>query len=1590
MNTFILLHMKRFLFLLVFICLYTGASAKSDTVKASLNGTSLAIGQSLHVSGTRYYSGVPAPITTRNYWVEKTYGLVKFSMPAGSQASTGTVTLTATISYVKEVNGVFVPTTETGVQLTIRAGELQATDAAYFMAGDVHDISVSVTALSASGLSGLELTASVITQSFDYMVYSDRPSGLIHTTTLTAGGSLPVSWTTVSKAEAYELEWTYISNQSADALTVKPFNEIQIPPFYFRNNSSRVEVTGTSYNIPLVYETGYILYRVRAVGKSIVNSMPVWVKSNWTYSDNGTDVYPESNAYLYAGLENNINWQSSLSFAEEGKHKVVVSYHDGSSRNRQAVTRINTDERAVIGETMYDYNGRPMIQTLPVPVKKDSLGFYPHFNVIDGKSLMLKEDAVYVTSDTCNPSGPKFSNQTGSSNYYSPSNSFGSTGNTGANIINKELIPDAKKYPYAQTIYTPDNTGRIAVQSGMGETNRAGSGHETKYLYATPLQAELCRLFGTQVGYAAHYKKNTVIDPNGQVSVSYLDLDGKVVATALAGNAPGNVQTLGNENTRVISEDLIGTNPMSNAISADSTARIFNKKFVVTSNSVPYTFSYTGSFGFYDIPCKASGSFTHIDGVVDVYMTLTDKCGTLIFNANPDNTLTMKTNAGNTGIRKTAFSGQINKTLTTGEYVLTKKAVINEEKLAAYTQDYLASTCAKKLEDFQEEERAKISLADCNLTCKTCEAERDTLLKSKLLTAEQKEDIVNMCSKICNNTIGCSASLNTMKGDMTPMGQYAEIRESRIKRPQSTGMTVGDDGSVSFSSMDNKIINTSNQEKDNAVHPELFPLSIFNADNKLPLGSYLNGLYAQFETHEYWRYPIKIRKGTTVHAENYQILNDPSNPITLTGVTYEIDEYRDSQGDTAFAYVEKQIAQDNSITYFPEITNPSKLTAVDEAMNLYKIPVRYLANIVDFEDAWKSHWAYALLPYHPEFPYYIECMAQAASNDFDYALMNTTFADAVTEGYLSATGVPAVYAKEGLANAHPALPGYSQSMAKSINENCSGQNISMALLANRMTNCLGVNQPTSCTPKPDCENTLINTEQEWSTYRSLYLSAKQQLLRTAEMIKAVDNNYYNGCIGHRNYTTIPEAWYFTQPKIQTVSGSSVNCSGFFGWKYSCRTENYTYNVSTYPYLMQSQICFAGNARYFETKSQRFYPTPNDDANTQQAGKCPEVSYNAAGKPLLALVPCEADLIAQNAERVTEAQRLKYELCGLCPKASDVESLLIKLASNNKLVTSAATLNCSDDNMYLGEALKNSITGSATANADITWSGSLSANKKIFTGLIKLTGATVYTVSLAIPAVEPYTFDQLLSVCCLSVTGSTGNAFTLRASFKQLNVYKDIWLNGTMNLDLTDCTIDPKCILTQDATNAVNLLNILSAKGHLTTGAGVSLFAGINDANDYHSNVNNYFDAVLSILRVSNENDPGAIAAVNTLNPVWTGNTDSNPLVSGTLDYTLNGNSYSMVIQVFSAGIPSQTTLTVTGNQQINLEPQFKNLKPLPVAQCGTECGIRFSASMISVSNNQFTSQPVIIKVPALQPVKCTVVIPGTVDRVIVPALAEGN
>ncbi|MFN3342283.1 MAG: DUF6443 domain-containing protein, partial [Flavobacteriales bacterium] len=444
-----------------------------------------------------------------------------------------------------------------------------------------------------------------------------------------------ITWPLIPGVEEYQLEWTFVNDYGS---TTGTYISSSLLSYDFKNNATRVTTVNNYYNVTLAFDHGYVLFRVRGIGRD-VNDLTKIITGVWSAPDNGSVSSLAVQYHVTTPYEGDKNWQFSTTFAEEGKKKEVASYFDGSLRNRQTVTKINSDNNTVVGETIYDHQGRPAVTVLPVPVvdpnctdpnTESSLKFYSNFNKnITGNGYSKNDFDKSFAGDTCNLSATAMDTISGASNYYSPANP------------DKEgiqaYVPDAQLFPFTQVEYTPDNTGRIRRQGGVGPEFQLGSDHETKYFYGQPNQIQLDRLFGSEVGDAAHYKKNLVIDPNGQVSVSYLDQEGRVVATALAGDAPQNLTAIESEAGAAVeltidlfNEDANGGSN-SNKLNADGDAIVYSSQLLVAYPST-YVFDYSLNVDTLFDACLNNN--VCFNCVYDLEIQIKDECGAPYHSSN--------------------------------------------------------------------------------------------------------------------------------------------------------------------------------------------------------------------------------------------------------------------------------------------------------------------------------------------------------------------------------------------------------------------------------------------------------------------------------------------------------------------------------------------------------------------------------------------------------------------------------------------------------------------------------------------------------------------------------------------------------------------------------------------------------------------------------------------------------------------------------------------------------------------------------------------------------------------------------------------
>src|SRR5258708_29523849 len=246
-------------------------------------------------------------------------------------------------------------------------------------------------------------------------------------------GVLPVSWNAgdFGGAEAYDIEWNYIDGLSGRGLFIAqnnppsgPFNiDPNLEKVWMAHDATRVTVTSSPYKINVPYPDGYILVRIRQVVTDATTG--VRTTGSWVYSDDNNNT---AVAQIPTAFNDKLNLQYTASFAEEGKHKEVISYYDGTQRNRQVVTLSNSDTYkapngdnlpvAVVQESIYDIMGRATVNMLPAPTRNSALSYYRSFNLDKFNNPYNYSD---IGTTNCTIAANATSALAGASMYYSPS-----------------------------------------------------------------------------------------------------------------------------------------------------------------------------------------------------------------------------------------------------------------------------------------------------------------------------------------------------------------------------------------------------------------------------------------------------------------------------------------------------------------------------------------------------------------------------------------------------------------------------------------------------------------------------------------------------------------------------------------------------------------------------------------------------------------------------------------------------------------------------------------------------------------------------------------------------------------------------------------------------------------------------------------------------------------------------------------------------------------------------------------------------------------------------------------------------------------
>ncbi|MEM7038984.1 MAG: hypothetical protein AAF570_18530, partial [Bacteroidota bacterium] len=189
---------------------------------------------------------------------------------------------------------------------------------------------------------------------------------------------LEIRWDFIEGAEEYELEWTFVHSKDG-----QNFYGTTDLGWDFRHDGTRIQTTHNVYRLPMRYEAGYLVYRLRAIhtiqsGDAVHRIPSEWTSTRYNPTQNQEQgsmqdlfnaIPGNANQFwlTWYGSDLNKNWQFSSQYAEEGKHIAGISFFDGTLRTRQTVTKNNADSTVAVGETYYDHQGRAAVQALPVP-----------------------------------------------------------------------------------------------------------------------------------------------------------------------------------------------------------------------------------------------------------------------------------------------------------------------------------------------------------------------------------------------------------------------------------------------------------------------------------------------------------------------------------------------------------------------------------------------------------------------------------------------------------------------------------------------------------------------------------------------------------------------------------------------------------------------------------------------------------------------------------------------------------------------------------------------------------------------------------------------------------------------------------------------------------------------------------------------------------------------------------------------------------------------------------------------------------------------------------------------------------------------
>ncbi|MES2389556.1 MAG: hypothetical protein V4543_16245 [Bacteroidota bacterium] len=231
------------------------------------------------------------------------------------------------------------------------------------------------------------------------------------------------------------------------------------------------------------------------------------------------------NVFRFLDHDSARNYTYERIFTEKTSIKERIRYADGLNYLRQTLTTLPADGGRSIEHNVLDYSGRTALQLIPVPQRNS-----PYLSFAEGFARPYGTGKPYRARDfdtlarIRNPRlipGPD--DYYGQRYYDYSSNSNFAT-------------PRTSGYSFSRTLFTPDNTGRVAEQALPSKPlslHSPDSSHTMRNKYSAASDMELVLMFGADAPDGENVEKTISTDANNTTTLTYKTRDGNLLATSV-------------------------------------------------------------------------------------------------------------------------------------------------------------------------------------------------------------------------------------------------------------------------------------------------------------------------------------------------------------------------------------------------------------------------------------------------------------------------------------------------------------------------------------------------------------------------------------------------------------------------------------------------------------------------------------------------------------------------------------------------------------------------------------------------------------------------------------------------------------------------------------------------------------------------------------------------------------------------------------------------------------------------------------------------------------------------------------------------